>query len=64
MTPTAPNKPSYQLRVWYAYESIDPKAGYTYGPFLSRGMAEECMAAIAGRPDVRSAVIEEIDTRK
>jgi len=34
-------------------------SGTEFGPFQKRDEAEKCVIAIAGRPDVKSAIIEE-----
>lgn len=50
----------YRVRVWYDSPGARD-AGLTFGAFDSKDAAEQCLIAVASRPDVKAAVIEKVE---
>lgn len=51
--PTTPG--SFAVRVHYS--EVD--AGFLFGPFASREVAEKCLLVVSGRTDVKKAELED-----
>ena len=49
------NRKTYIVRAWFDQRD----AGHTFGPFDDRTTAEQCVVALAGRAEVKSAKLEE-----
>jgi hypothetical protein len=52
-------KTTYTVRACYVGIPVFEELADVYGPFSDEEMAEQCVIALAGRNDVRSATIHE-----
>lgn len=52
-------KATYIVRACYVGIPVFEELADVYGPFSDEEMAEQCVIALAGRSDVRSATIHE-----